>query len=510
MNTRADSLGERVATGVAAVGGRRLGPGLSLESPKTWLVVGLIAGAAPVVALGLGLETRYIVYGALALVLAAVLPYIVFATGPLDRLLWVGFVLSLQLELAWAPISSGFGKVAGPYGVLISPTLLAGLSIVAVRWLQGVFGSGERLQVERGFAIAALCFLASGLLSFVKTTSLRLSGFGTFEIVSLILTAIVACDQCSRRGGIVILRKGLFTLLLAQSVIILTEQVTGIQISLAHGINRSYSWGGGDLGRFAGTFGAPSVAATYITVALLFLFSRLFSEERATRATRLWWLFGIGFLALLASRTRSAWIALAIGLVGLGWRSYRSGTISRRVVGRLLVAALLAFVIAWPLVSKRLAEDHEGSAETRGNLVAVAMAMIKANPVSGVGLNTATSRVNLYAAAAGVGGWVFIVHNQFLLVAAETGIPGLIAFLFVIGVGIKAARRCMRSDDTLIRETGAVLFWSLMSMLWAFNLDHVSGCMTYFLIWFLIGAACGLDILRKREEAGIAPAATLA
>jgi len=507
MTTQVDGPARRMTLKIAEPGGSRLRPRLSLGSPRSWLVVGLIVGAAPAVALGLGFESRYIVYGGLALALAALLPYIVLTMGPLDRLLWGAFVLSLQLELAWAPINSGFAKPAGPYGVLISPTLLTGSAMLTVRWLQRVFGHHERLQIERGFAVAALCFLATGLLSFVKTISPLLSGFGIFEILSLIVTATVASDCCSRRSWLMTLRTALFALLFIQSVIILAEQTVGVQISLAHGINTHYGWGAGDAGRFAGTFAAPSVAASYITVCLLLLFGKLFSQDSPVRPTALWWLFTIGFLALLISRTRSAWVALTIGLAGLGWRCYQRGMISRRVIGRLLMAALLALVIAWPLVSKRLSEDHAEAADTRGNLVTIAMVMIKANPVFGVGLNTATHRVYEYAAAAGVGGWVFIVHNQFLLVAAETGIPGLIALLFVIGTGVRAARRCMRSDDTLIRETGAVLFWSLLSMIWAFNLDHVSGCMSYFLMWFLIGAACGLDILRGREETEMAPAA---
>jgi hypothetical protein len=72
----------------------------------------------------------------------------------------------------------------------------------------------------------------------------------------------------------------------------------------------------------------------------------------------------------------------------------------------------------------------------------------------------------------------------------------------VIAVGIRAARRCTRAADPLLRETGAVLLWSLVALVWALNLDHVSGCKTYFLLWFLIGAACGLDNLLRREASG--------
>ena len=464
-----------------------------------WIIVGAGVAALPAIATAGELETRYLLYGALGVGLLAIAPYLITAAGSSERLLWTIFVLSLQLELAFSPIV-GPQKDAGPYGTMISLTLLSSLALLALWASARTWAGGERLNVDRRLVLAAAGVVCAALLSLVNAAGRWLGLFGVFELLSLTLTAIVANHGCSRRRNILTVQSALFVCLFIQSAFIVVEQISGVQISLARGVNSSYAWGGGSEGRFAGTFGAPSSAATFLVVCLLFLFRRLTSVQPPSRPIAFWALFAFGFLALLLTRTRSEWIGFAIGWSGMGWQCYREGSLSKRALIRLLAGGAVALVVAWPLVAQRLADDHKGAADTRENLVRIAVAMIKANPITGVGINTATNQVYGYAASAGVSGWVFIVHNQFFLVAAETGVPGIAAFVGLTWIGLRAARRCMRSGDALISEGGAALFWSLWTMVWALNLDNVSGTMTYMLYWFLIGAACGLNSLRQQAD----------
>ena len=468
-----------------------------------WVLIGIAAGAFPVLATAAGLEMRYLVYGIVGIALIGVLGYVVAFVGSVERLLWILLVLSLQLELAFTPIMTHDEKLAGPFGIMITPTLLCALLLVGIWSSARLWGDGDGLRTDRNLVIGAAAVIGTAMLSAAFAMGRMLSLFGIFELVSVALTALVANRACSDRSNISILRTALFVSIFVQSTFIIIEQTLGIQISLARGVNVAYGWAGGNEGRFAGTFAAPSCAATFLVVCLLFLFRRLSSKQPPVHTTVMWGLFALGFLALLLTRTRSGWIAFTIGCAGLAWQAFRDGTLSRQMANRLLVGGLVALLIAWPLVSQRLSDDHKGAADTRGNLVRIAVEMIKVNPIAGVGINTATTQVYNYAARAGIGGWVFIVHNQFLLVGAETGLPGLAALVFLAWVGLRAARRCMTSEDVLIKETGGALFWSLISMVWALNLDHVSGTVTYALFWFLIGAACGLDTLRQRDSRGV-------
>lgn len=486
-------------------GAASIGPRSPFDHLWVWILVGVCSAALPVLATAGDLQMRYLLYGILGIGLLALTPYVVMLVGSMERIFWILFLLSLQLELAFTPITVAGGKPAGPFGTMITPTMLTALVLFTIWGSARIWGDGERLRIDRGLLLAAGAVFCTAAISMINAAGRTLSIFGLFELLSLTLTAVVASHGCSIRRNIPTLRSALFAVLFVQSVFIIVEQALGVQISLSRGLNTEYAWGDTSEGRFAGTFGAPSTAATYLAVCLLFLFRRMFSKQPPTHATASWALFALGFLALLLTRTRSAWIGFTIGSIGLGWQCFRLGTLSRQMANRLVVGGVLALLLAWPLVAQRLGEDHKGMADTRGNLAWIAVEMIKSHPFAGVGVNTATNQVYSYAVKAGLANnWVFIVHNQFLLVAAETGLPGLAAFLVLMWVGLRAARRCMQSEDTLIAEVGGTLFWSLIAMCWALNIDHVSGSMTYVLLWFLIGAACGLDALRQRES-GLLP-----
>lgn len=477
-----------------------LPPPAAPERRWPWLAIGALAGSLPLLAAAVGLAPRYVLYGGVGLALAGLLPYLAAWAGSLTRLFWVLFLFSLQLEVAWAPMFFRYAKPAGPYGLLITPTLLLSLAIVPLWVAERVWGTAPPPRIGRRLLWPSLAMLATALLSSIDASDQRLSAFGVFELGSLALAAAVTAYGCTSRIGIETFRTVLLVIVVCQSLALVAEQVTGVQFSLAHGVNTDYGWAGdGDHGRFAGTFGAPSVAAAYLAIGLFVAFARLFAAERPTHARWLGLVFGLGFLGLLLTRSRAVWIAFAIGSVGLGLRAWVQGRVSRRAAVWLGIGALLAVLVAWPLVMDRLLQDHGEAAEVRNNLVRIALLMIADHPLTGLGINTATQHVIEYAAKADIKGWVFIVHNQFLLVAAETGLPGLLAFVWLILSGMRAARGATRARDPLVADTGAVVFWGLLALSWALMLDHVSGTKTYALLWVLIGAGHGLRALAARQ-----------
>jgi len=86
-----------------------------------------------------------------------------------------------------------------------------------------------------------------------------------------------------------------------------------------------------------------------------------------------------------------------------------------------------------------------------------------------------------------------------LLVAAETGLPGLLAFLWVIGSSLRAALIAARSDDPFISETGTILTAIHLALIWALNIDFVAGAETYVLLWFVMGFTHGVRCCAETE-----------
>jgi putative inorganic carbon (HCO3(-)) transporter len=84
------------------------------------------------------------------------------------------------------------------------------------------------------------------------------------------------------------------------------------------------------------------------------------------------------------------------------------------------------------IILSRLTSDDQGSAYGRIGLAQTALAIIKDHPWVGIGLNNYMLVSPQYYARALAPQIPFVVHNAFLLIAAETGLVGLMAFLCLL------------------------------------------------------------------------------
>lgn len=465
------------------------------------LPIGLVIGF--VIVELLGRETRFAIYGLGTLLALVFAPRVVSQVGSLERLLFAGLVLALQLDVAVA-FSFREYKVAGPYGYLVSPVLLAAAALFAVRAALASRRLAAPLATDGPLLRAFGLMLLAGALSALNASDRQLLGFGILELLTLGLLAAVTVDQCSRREGLDLVQRLLGWTLVLQSALIIIGFATGVQISLSAG-TRGADYGWASSGRFSGTMTTPSAAGTMLFVCLIAAVTRLYQYSAPLDRAWLWFQIGLGSFALLLTQTRTAWIGLILGGGGVLLAAVRRGDLTQRRLLQLGGVVFVAFLAAWPFVASRVTEDHSDDAEVRWHLVLVAAEMIQAHPLLGIGLNTATHQVANYAARAGVGGWVFIVHNQFLLVWAETGILGLLGFLGLFRVALRAASRLSREADVELRNVGLWLFWSFVALIWALSMDHVSGAPTYKLVFFLFGVAVGAARLARMETSTGSP-----
>ena len=471
---------------------RRTGRGSMLPG----LGLGLLFGV--VVIYIFGQETRFAVYGLAAILGLAFLPGVIRLAGSLERLLFIVLVLMLQFDVAVAFRYREF-KPAGAYGILISPILGAAILLFVLRALLSARRLGPRLSIDgRLLRWTGLLFLA-GLLSNVNTPDRQLVSFGLFEIFSVGLIAAITADQCRTRDGLRIVQRMLAWTVVIQSVLIIVSFSTGVQISLSHGV-RGDDYGWAQVGRFAGTLNTPSAAGTMLVVCLLGALTRLYQSLSVRERLWLYLQLGLGSFALLLTQTRTAWIALILGAVGVLGAAVRRGELQAQRLLALAGGAVMSFLAAWPFIAGRVEANHSDDAEVRWRLITIAKEMIKAHPFAGIGLNTGTSQVYSYAAKAGTDGWVFIVHNQFLLAWAEMGILGILATIWLFRLALQGASRLKRSNDVELRNAGLWLFWSLISLIWALNMDHVAGAPTYKLVFFMFGVALGAARLARTAE----------
>jgi len=95
----------------------------------------------------------------------------------------------------------------------------------------------------------------------------------------------------------------------------------------------------------------------------------------------------------------------------------------------------------------------------------------------------------------------------------ETGVLGLLAFIWLFRLALRASSRLKAASDQEVRNTGLWLFWSFVMLIWALSMDHVSGAPTYKYVFFLFGMAVGAarlapvvdDLAAAAEPASGAP-----
>jgi len=151
--------------------------------------------------------------------------------------------------------------------------------------------------------------------------------------------------------------------------------------------------------------------------------------------------------------------------------------------------------------------DPEGSADARYNIWRVARQIIKENPITGIGLGAYqrahaayTGRILVPPAARGFRD----THSTYLNVAAETGIPGLVVFLGMIGAVVAGAELTRRRAPNSVR---ARQIFALELGLLAFMLHGIFGSLAKLsFLYIQLAFIWVLTETTRRELSAAAPA----
>lgn len=137
-------------------------------------------------------------------------------------------------------------------------------------------------------------------------------------------------------------------------------------------------------------------------------------------------------LTILLTHSRGAFLALVSTAV---WMAWRTGNLLR-AMGGLAVSVMAFFVFAPRSVLERMAtigDTTDSSAMARLQSWSVALRMIEANPVFGVGVRNFQSSYLNYASVARVDAkTTYVAHNSYLQIWAESGSIAFVAYLALL------------------------------------------------------------------------------
>jgi O-antigen ligase len=358
---------------------------------------------------------------------------------------------------------------------------------------------GDRNQLEdaafwyaNGFfvliALQSMLVAREPMLALIGLSSYAEMLLGTYLVVQLIRTA-----EQLRRLAYVVFAGAVATVIL------------GV-VGLAFGIGTEQeNLIGGYMLRFTGAHPNPNRAAAYMCTALpLGLFGVRTCRQPWARSA-----FVLGVLILIAgifaTLSRSVVIPFAVIVVAVLVREMKS----RRSV--LLLALLTAVGILftpryyWERVESlqdvASGGTRDWSVYTRWLAMTTAWELFLEHPLTGVGLG------NFVVAGAYRLFLRMVVHNSFLEILVGTGIPGLVAYLWMLGAGVRGAfdgaRHRWKTQPEWIRSLCFYLCLSAVSI-W---LSALFGTMPFrFPVWMPVAAGLVAGNLLRRDRAEAATA----
>ena len=443
-----------------------------------------------------------------SLLVAILAPFLALANEWVPRLLFAAAILDIPLQvgthLYYREKEAALGAMGG-LSVSVTTIALAGLY---VSWLIRILVRKDfRRHPAYQINIALLAYLVVNVVSVFIAQDVPLA---LFEVISLLESSLlffyVANIVRNKQDVLFVVSCLLIGCLLESAIMIVMSVTVTPATSWNLPIHLHADWGGhGSFMRIGGTVGSPNFAAGYLSVCLALAASVLFTSLSRGYKTLALLAFGPGCVALLLTFSRGGWIALALALSILCFGVWRRGGLSLKV---LLAAGGLLLLLYFPFhnqVSTRLFGDDKGSAESRVPLMSLAFHIVEANPVLGVGANNFTVVMNRYLSSEFRQGFLFAVHNKYLLVFAETGAMGLLAFLaFLLGT-VRKGWLCWHLCDEPLSFLALGFVAGLVGHMEHMTVDVFRGRPTQQLIWLIAGLLTAMFQMRRQGPSPVAP-----
>ncbi len=252
--------------------------------------------------------------------------------------------------------------------------------------------------------------------------------------------------------------------------------------------------------RIGGTIGGPNTAGAYFSLLLVPALSMMIANAGKIYK----WLgilaFSLGTVAIILTFSRGGWIAFFISGVVFIFFSWSRGWLSYKIpVVIIVVSILLALFLYEPLIG-RIFGDDRGAALSRIPLMKLAFRIIEAKPILGVGVNNFAVIMEDYISRDLMGIWLYTVHNKYLLVWAETGVGGLLAFLWFLGSSIRNGWRCWLSQDPFLAPAGLALAAAFIGHMVHMNFDTFQNRAPIQILWICCALSTAMINILKSEK----------
>ncbi len=407
----------------------------------------------------------------LVAVLGISFPFLAFIIGDVRR-----FLLAASAAILPVTIDVNFMNVfenqAGAHMIGISLQDIFVLLLMFLWLAEAASKKDVAFHFYPRLTIPAILYFEACLVTLLWAPRLDLATMEIVRIAKVLILYFVIANQIRGKSDLKVVAWALIASVAFEGFIAALQTIKGGTVGLAFlgeaylpEIDRSKLW------RVMGTLGHPNRLAMYLEMLLPLCFGMFLLEKRIKLKMTAISVFGLGFVALIMTGSRGAWIAFIFGMLiffilAVKNRHMKLSTIfGTGLIGVIVIAGIaLAFS---GMIEERIHGDDYGSAMSRIPMVQIAINLIEAHPLGGVGINNYAVVMKKYNDTILGRHFKSIprpVHNMFLLVTGETGIIGLLMLLLLLYFFLATALKSARSPDETISITNISVLAGILAM----------------------------------------------
>lgn len=407
------------------------------------------------------------------------------------------FEVPLQLDkyIGFQEEHANLGAVAG---LNVSLTLLAMIFLYCVWFASGAIKRSRQL-CGLTIGIPMIVYISLVALSVVTAGVRFLAICDLFLVLQAYMLFFYVANRIQDRQDIVFVVGCLAATLVFQSLLIFGLAVLGESGEL-------YDFGPILLsvwsdGRPTGSMQSAVLAGS--VMAMLWLPALGLSLSSVGAATKRWMLvsIAIGLVAIMLTQTRGAIATTIVGTGVLGLATLSRGWLPRQAVVAAGLVALISVVPLATVIKKRVLGDDGGSAGARKHLSVIAWDMIQDRPLFGCGSGNChlagipyASRSNFHAE------WYYTIHCKYLLTWIETGVFGLLAFLWVIGNGIRQGLGAWSSRHRMLAPPGLAVALAITGYSIHMLVDIFNSRTQVQMLWIVLGLSAAVYRMARSEQ----------
>ncbi len=430
-------------------------------------------------------------FGPLALLCRAGTRRFLVAVALVDVPLQVGGHLWNRNEIA------DFGGLGG---LNLSVTTLA----VGLLYLSAVveyLATGHAKQAATRWSKSLTVYVGITAASAVVAVEVDLTAFEVALFAQSLLLFVYVANWIRSRGDVLFVIRFLLLGLVCESALMIWLALAGgapaiqgihLRVDVDSGVAR--------LTRVAGTVGSPNGAGAYLSILLSIAAAVLLAGVKSRTKVLAAVGFAAGTLALVLTYSRGALTAFlfSMGIIFLA-STARHGIARKWVIAVVLVVAVVVGLLHTSLATRVLGEDA-GAAYSRVPLMNLAFRMIADHPLLGVGANNFVPAMDDYVTGEFRHEFLYTVHNRYLLIWAETGLIGLIAYLWFLFSTLRRGWQCWVMRDELLSPIALGLTAAIGGHMVQMLVDAFRGRPLTQLVWLAAAVITAIHVLLQQSR----------